>query len=163
MEKWDAKKALKALYAPPRKDFTFTDIPAFHYFMVDGGGGPGSPAYAEAVEALYAAAYTLKFMSKAEGRDYVVPPLQALWWAEDMSDFITGRKENWLWTVMLLIPPFVAADSARKAIDTARAKKGLPGLSLIRVEELAEGTCAQILHIGSYEDEAPTLHRLHHA
>lgn len=159
--KWDAKKALKTLYSPPRTDFEFIEVPPLTYFMVDGEHGPDTPSYAEAVQALYAASYTLKFASKARGQDYVVPPLEALWWADDYSVFLARDKSRWLWTAMILIPPFVEAGMPEAAIETALAKKGLSGLSRVRVGELREGLSAQILHIGSYEDETPTLQRLH--
>lgn len=155
--KWDARKALKQLYAPPRTEFEFIKIPPLTYFMINGTRGPDGPEYAPAVEALYTASYTLKFMSKAAGADYVVPPLEGLWWADDYADFTTRNKANWLWTMMILIPPFV-----EPAMAAAQAKKGIEALSRLRVAELREGLSAQILHIGSYEDETPVLHRLHH-
>ena len=163
MDKYDIKKALKPLYNAPAGRFVQVDIPAMRYLMIDGAGDPNtSPDYAAAVEALYTASYTLKFKSKAElGRDYVVPPLEGLWWAEDLSDFVARRKDRWLWTMMIAVPEFVPVTAAKQAIAQAIEKKGLPALSQLRLEVLEEGLVVQTLHVGAYDDEGPTLRRLH--
>lgn len=165
MEKYDIKKACKGLYGAPAGAFVRLDMPAMHYFMIDGAGDPNTAAeYAAAVEALYTASYTLKFMSKAElGRDYVVPPLEGLWWAEDLSDFVARRKDRWRWTMMIAVPEFVGRAMADAAVAKAREKKGLAALSQLRYERLEEGPVVQTLHVGSYDDEGPVLQRLHEA
>jgi hypothetical protein len=106
VDKIDFKKTLKSLYQPPIGRFVLIDVPPTTYFMVDGEGDPNTArAYVDAVEALYAASYTLKFMAKKElERDYVVPPLEGLWWADDMSTFISRQKDKWSWTMMIVIP-----------------------------------------------------------
>lgn len=163
MEKTDVRKQLKALYNPSSNRFEIIDVPPLAYFMVDGSGDPNtSAAYAEAVEALYAASYTLKFMSKAAlSRDYVVPPLEGLWWAEDMTTFVSREKGKWSWTMMIMIPDFIDHATAEQAIEAAAKKKGLPALGRVRVERLEEGRCVQIMHVGSYDEEGPVLKRLH--
>lgn len=163
MLKVDYKKQLSQLYSAPADRFVIIDVPELAYFMVDGSGDPNvSAAYMEAIEALYAASYTLKFHSKnALKRDYVVPPLEAVWWSEDMDDFAARRKDRWQWTLMIMVPDFIGADLAATAINMAKARKDLPGLARIRYARLTEGCCVQILHIGSYDDEGPTLARLH--
>ncbi len=164
MAKLDVKKTEKSLYAPPSKDFQLVDVPPMRFFMVDGAGSPGSaPAYKEAIEGLYAASYTLKFMVKKErGLDYVVPPLEGLWWADDMDTFVTRQKDLWKWTMMIRIPDEVADGAPAQALFEADRKKSLPAIRRIRVETFAEGRSVQILHVGSYDAEGPTLHRLHH-
>src|SRR6478735_5949410 len=109
MEKIDLKKQYKTLYSAPVGDFSILDVPPLTYFAIDGAGDPNAaPEYTAAVEALYAASYTLKFMSKETlKRDYVVPPLEGLWWADDMADFITRRKDRWRWRMMILVPDFI--------------------------------------------------------
>lgn len=165
MDKYDIKKACKALYGAPAGRFEQVEMPAMQYLMIDGAGDPNTaPGYVAAVEALYTASYTLKFMSKAElKRDYVVPPLEGLWWAEDWSDFVARRKERWRWTMMIAVPEFVPAAMAEKAIAQAIEKKGLAALSKLRVERLEEGSVVQTLHVGPYDDEGPTLQTLHEA
>lgn len=153
MDKIDLKKLHKALYSAPAGRFVLIDVPPLRYLMVDGAGDPNrAPAYRAAVETLYGAAYTLKFISKRAGRDYVVPPLEGLWWAEDMEDFVRRRKDRWQWTLMLLVPDFVEPAMIAQAIGER------PGL---KVETLEEGRAVQTLHIGSYDDEGPLLAKLH--
>lgn len=164
MSKIDFKKTLKQFYNPPAGRFTVVDVPPMSFLMIDGAGDPNTAvAYTEAVEALMAAAFKTKFLSKQElGRDYVVPPLEGLWWAEDWQAFTTRRdKEQWSWTMMVMTPDWVAADMVSTAVAEVEAAKGLPGLARLRLETYAEGLSVQILHIGSYEDEAPVLQRMH--
>jgi hypothetical protein len=165
MTKLDVRKAQKALYTPSAREFQLVDVPPMLFLMIDGAGDPATaPAYKEAVEALYPVAYTLKFQVKTEqGLDYVVPPLEGLWWADDPSAFVDGRRDLWRWTMMIRVPDGVAEDAPAQALFEAERKKGLPAIRRIRVETLAEGRCAQILHVGPYADEGPTLARLHDA
>ncbi|MHA7270316.1 GyrI-like domain-containing protein [Arthrobacter sp. HLT1-20] len=164
MDKYDVKKAHKELFAPSAKDFSLVDVPWAQYLAIDGHGNPGtSAAYTEALEALYATAYGVKFASKnGLGRDFVVAPLEGLWWAADMGAFTAGDKDQWDWTMMISQPGWITQDLVAGAVEQAAAKKkALPGLDRLRVMELEEGLCVQILHIGPYDDEAPTLARLH--
>ena len=165
MEKVDFKKLLKHLYQPGKKDFELVDVPEMQFLMVDGHGDPNNaPEYQQALEALYAVAYKIKFVSKRElERDYVVPPLEGLWWAEDMDSFMVGRdKSQWDWTMMIMTPDWITADLYQRALDVVAAGKEPPAaLDKLRLEPYHEGLSAQILHIGSYDDEAPTLARLH--
>ena len=99
MRKMDLKIAHKPLYSAPSKDFALVEAPPLTYLMFDGAGDPNTaPVYAQAIEALYSLSYTLKFMSKrAFDRDYVVGPLEGLWWSDDMNDFTARRKDRWSW------------------------------------------------------------------
>ncbi len=162
MEKIDFKKTLKALYDAPTDRFVLIDVPRMRFVKVDGHGDPNAaPAYHQAVEWLYSVSYAMKFAAKAStNRDYVVPPLEGLWWAEDPSDFVARRKERWNWTMMIMAPDFVAHDLFEAAVAKTTKKRGLPPESL-RLEAYDEGPSLQILHIGSYDDEGPILARLH--
>jgi hypothetical protein len=160
----DLKRELRHLYSPSRKEFEVVEVPPMSFLMVDGHGDPNvAPAYQAAVEALYAVAYGLKFMSKRElGMDYVVPPLEGLWWAEDMSAFTSMRdKSAWDWTMMIMQPTWIGIEMVDQAQREVAKKKDLPGLEGLRFESYHEGLSVQILHVGAYEDEAPTLERLH--
>lgn len=163
MEKIDIKKQYKTLYSGRVGEFIALDMPPLAYFSVDGAGDPNAvPEYAAAVEALYAASYTLKFMSKESlKRDYVVPPLEGLWWADDMADFTARRKDRWRWRMMILVPDFIGETMAKEAITRAHEKKRLPALSKVQFLHLEEGKAVQTLHIGSYDDEGPILKKLH--
>lgn len=152
-------------YAAKKGEFRVLEIPPQRYLMIDGHGDPNSsPQFAEAVESLYPVAYTVKFASKnALGRDYVVPPLEGRWWAADMSTFTTARdKSQWDWTMMLLVPEWIADDLVRDALSAVGAKKKRPPrLQDVRVETLDEGLCIQTLHVGAFDDEATLLEYLH--
>lgn len=161
--KIDLKKDLDC-YQARRGEFRVLDVPPLTYLVVDGQGDPNTaPEYADALAALYPVAYTLKFASKRElDRDYVVPPLEALWWAEDMAAFTSDRdKSRWSWTAMLMIPDWVPSEAYDEALAQV-ARKGAPAaLGKVRRETLHEGRCVQTLHVGSYDDEAPVLAAMH--
>lgn len=150
-------------YRATRGTFRVLDVPPMQYLMLDGHGDPNSPQFADALETLYPVAYTLKFASKRElGRDYVVPPLEGLWWAQDMDAFTTARdKSAWDWTVMLMVPDWLGPDVVARAVEQVAAKGRPARLDDVRLEPLAEGTCVQTLHVGSFDDEADVLAHLH--
>ena len=164
MTKIDLKKELKQLYRASAKDVVQVDVPALTYLMVDGQGDPNtSPEYAQAIEALYSVAYTAKFMVKKgpQATDYAVMPLEGLWWADDMSAFTSNDRSRWKWTMMIMQPAFVSRELIAAAIAEVRKKKSLPAIDRLRLETYAEGACAQILHVGPYTEEGPTIERLH--
>jgi hypothetical protein len=167
MDKIDFKKQLKHLYHPTQKDFLLVEVPEMQYLMMDGHGDPNTaPDYQQALEALYGVAYKIKFISKKQlNRDYVVPPLEGLWWAEDMDSFtITRDKSQWDWTMMIMTPEWITGEVCRQALEEVGQGKEPPSaLDKLRMENYTEGLSVQILHIGSYDDEAPTLARLHNA
>ena len=165
MTKIDFKKQLNHLYNPSKKEFSVVDVPAMQFLMVDGHGTPGiSQAYQDALEALYAVAYKIKFASKLElEKDYAVPPLEGLWWADNMDTFTTARdKSQWDWTMMIMQPDWITNTLFAEACATVKKQKDPTALSKLRLETYAEGLSIQIMHIGSYDDEGPILHTLHH-
>ncbi len=164
MEKTDLRKELKALYLPSAKTIAEVQVPPLTYLMVDGQGDPNTSAdYAAAVEALFAVSYTAKFMLKKgpEKRDYAVMPLEGLWWADDHTAFHSGDRASWQWTMMILQPAFVPQAVLRAAMAEVTAKKRLPAVVQLRIEAFEEGRCAQILHVGPFTTEGPTIERLH--
>jgi hypothetical protein len=163
MQTSDIKKERKGLYAPKRSDFELVDVPDMGFLMIDGHGDPNtSAAYRQAVEALYTASYAVRAAAKARlGRVHTVAPLEGLWSAEDWDVFRTRDKGAWDWTMMIAQPDWITLELVDEALPAAARKKELPALGLIRFERYAEGHSAQILHVGSYDDEGPTLERLH--
>ncbi|GGL27836.1 MULTISPECIES: GyrI-like domain-containing protein [Caulobacter] len=161
MEKLDLKKTRKALFTAPLGRFVTIEAPPVSYLMVDGHGDPNTvPAYRLAVESLYTTAFTIKFASKANGRDFVVPPLEGLWSAPDPESFTARRKDEWDWTMTIMLPDPVDDEAFQAARSKALEKLGgLPGS--LRLERLEEGLCLQALHVGAYDDEGPLLARLH--
>ncbi|MGH3349145.1 MAG: GyrI-like domain-containing protein [Nocardioides sp.] len=161
-EKTDLKKTLDSFRAR-RGEFRRLEVPPLPYLMVDGHGDPNAGGeYAEALGALYPVAYKLKFASKSQDRDYVVPPLEALWWADDMDAFTRSRdKSRWDWTAMIMTPAWITEQMVEDAKTAAAAKDRPASLDKIRLETLEEGTCVQTLHLGSYDEEGPVLEELH--
>jgi len=157
MEKLDFKTADKALYSGRAGRVDRLTLPALDFLMIDGQGDPNSsPAYAAAIQALYGLSYGLKFAAKAAlGRDHVVGPLEGLWWAEDMADFITNRRDGWRWTMMIRQPGWITT----AMLEEVRTAKAIT--APVRLERLAEGLCLQTLHVGPYAEEGPTIARLH--
>ena len=161
MEKPDLKKTRKPLFTAPLGRFVTIQAPPVFYLMVDGHGDPNTaPAYRLAVESLYATAFTIKFASKANGKDFVVPPLEGLWSAPDPESFTARRKDEWDWTLMIMVPDHVDEEIFLAARTRAREKLGALPESL-RLESLEEGLCLQTLHVGGYDDEGPLLAKLH--
>jgi len=145
-------------YRARRGDFRIIDLPGAGYLMADGHGDPNTaPAFTQAVQALYPVAYKLKFASKTElGRDYVVPPLEGLWWSDDPAAFTTARdKSRWDWTLMLMVPDWIGPAMVDAAMERAGAGDA------VRWETLSEGRCVQTLHVGSFDEEAGVLAELH--
>jgi hypothetical protein len=164
MSKIDFKKEFKALYLPSAKEVVSVDVPSMNFLMIDGMGDPNkSKDYQDAIEALYSVSYTIKFMIKKGkiGHDYGVMPLEGLWWADDMADFLKMKKDLWRWTAMIMQPDFITREMYEQASDEAGKKKELPALSKMRFENFHEGKSAQILYIGSFAAEGPTIKKIH--
>jgi hypothetical protein len=160
-EKLDLKRAEADWYSAPRGEWADAVFPAYPYLMVDGQGSPGDGTdYARALGVLYPLAYAVKFHSKRNlGRDYAVPPLEGLWWADDRDAYTQGgRRDEWRWTLMLMLPGWITAAD----VAAARASKPALDLSAVRMASHEEGRCLSRLHIGPFADEAPVLHDLHH-
>jgi hypothetical protein len=164
MAKIDLKKEYKYLYTPSVRRVVEVDVPAFNFLMIDGMGDPNtSQAYSQAIEALFSVSYKVKFMIKkgADAIDYAVMPLEGLWWADDMSVFASNDKSNWKWTMMIMQPAFVDQNIIDEAISEVQKKKNISAISELRFEAFTEGRCAQILHIGPFSEEGPTIQRVH--
>lgn len=163
-EKIEMLQDLKHLYRPSPKEPVLVEVPTLNFIALDGSGDPNnSPLYQDTLQSLYQLAFTVKFaIKKAAGQDFQVMPLEGLWWAEDMTDFLTRAKDNWIWTMMIAQPPVVTPEW----IETARAqilakKDPAPRISKVRFIPYAEGTAVQIMHIGPYSAEGPNVQRIH--
>jgi hypothetical protein len=162
MNKMDLKKELKPFYTASAEEAALVTTWPLNYLMFNGYGDPNvNPEFQAGVEALYTASYTLKFMLKKEQElDWVVPPLEGLWWML-MADLDLERRDDWRWTVMIPQPTEVTPELLEEAVAAARRKKDLPALEKLRLETYNEGPAAQILHVGPYSEEGPSIDRLH--
>lgn len=168
MKTLDLKKDLKAFYTPSARKVEFIEVPRFQFLMVDGAIEPGmepgnSPLFHENMEALYGAAYTLKFTFKKREKDpvdYPVMAMEGLWDARD-GKFDINIKDNWDYTLMILVPDLITGNDFEDALSQMRVKKGdLPGLARLRLDTFEEGSCVQTMHIGPYATEPETLERM---
>lgn len=162
VQKIDWKKELKSLYNPPKQN-GLIDVPPMNYLMIDGKGNPNtSPDFQAAIEALFSVSYTVKFLSKKAGQDYVVMPLEGLWYMDNMADFLSSSKDDWKWTAMIMQPSHITREMIEEAIDAARKKKNAPAaIDKLRFETYEEGRSVQILYVGPFDDEHPTIVKLH--
>ncbi len=160
-DKIDLKKEYKKFYNPSGKAPEIVEVPEFKYLMID-GQGIGNEEYQFSIQALFGVSYKTKFMIKKErGIDYSVMPLEGLWWAENMDDFINNKKESWKWTLMIMQPDFVTAEIIQKAIKEVKTKKNNERLDYLRLENYKEGLSGQIMHIGPYSEEHENIMRIH--
>ena len=164
-KKIDFKKKFPLLYSAKVNKPVMVEVPPMKFYMVDGHGDPNSSQeYKKAIETLYAVAYTLKMKivkKKTPSKDYVVPPLEGLWYMDNMTNWSMDTKDDWDWTMMIRIPDFVSEKNITLAIEMATELKNPPAIKKLQVESYEEGQAAQILHIGAYDDEPPTIIQLH--
>jgi hypothetical protein len=163
MQKIDYKKEYKTLYTPSTKTVSLVQVPEMNFLKLDGEGDPNTAvSYHLAIEALYSVSYTLKFMVKQGPMaiDYGVMPLEGLWWSQNMATFMED-KSTWQWTMIIMQPEFITPDLIQEAIQQAQKKKENPMLSQLRFESYNEGKAAQIMHIGTFDSEGPTVAKVH--
>src|SRR3989344_5711836 len=163
MDKIDFKKDFKELYGTGQTP-ALVNVPRMKFLMTDGKGEPtGSTEFQNAVEALYGLSFTIKFDLKKEGTtpEYSVAPLEGLWWMANCKPFDMRTRSQWRWTLMIAQPTHIKDINVIRAIKTLRSKKQNPAIEHVRFSAFEEGRCAQILHIGPYAEEAPTITRLH--
>jgi Uncharacterized conserved protein len=163
MEKIDLRKQFKELYSPSKKEFALVTVPPLQYLCIDGIGNPNtSERYQQVIAALYGLSYTLKFsLKKSQGLDYTVMGLEGLWWMPDMNYFSMDRKEEWCWTMMIMQPDFITPDDLADARHQLTLKGKGALTSEVRLERVEEGQCVQIMYIGAYDDEPPTIAAMH--
>jgi len=166
MEKLDLRKQLASLYKASAREPALVEVPALNYLMIDGRGDPDTtPAFMQAIEALYGLSYTLKFGLKArEGLDWRVMGLEGLWWSKGKDPgeaFRKGERARWQWTLIIPQPDFVTRAFVEEARAELLARREMPAAKLVRLERLEEGPSAQILHVGPYAEEAPTIDLMH--
>jgi len=164
MDKLDFKKEYKDLYLPTQTPMLI-DVPEMRFIMVDGRGVPGSERYQAALQTLYALSFTIK-MSKMSGQqpdgyvEYVVPPLEGLWWCDGGKVKWPQSKSEWLWTSMIRQPEFVTDEVFAWAVSQCREKKPDVDVSHARFMSFTEGLCVHIMHVGSYDDESRSMAKI---
>jgi hypothetical protein len=157
--KLDLKRAMRRLYYPPVGQPVLVDVPEMRYLMVDGRGGPADPAFQQAIGALFAASFTAKFAVKRRdpNDDFTVMPLEAMFWTP--GDGPPSDPHELSWTAMIVQPPAVTDELAHGAIGET-LDRGLPAAARVRIERFREGLAAQVMHVGPYDEEEPTIEKL---
>jgi hypothetical protein len=164
----DLRKRLAPLYSPPTHP-VLVDVPELGYLAVDGRGAPPDDAaedtteFQQAFGVLYPVVYTIKFALKREGTIVPILPLEALWFSRDDGSFdMNASREDWGWRALLPVSDEVTPEVFERAVAEVRRKKGdLPMLSAVRLIRWEEGRCAQVMHVGPYAAEPPTIEALH--
>jgi hypothetical protein len=166
-KKIDLRRELKHLYRPPRMEVVGVEVPEMRFLQIDGEGDPNtSEAFRGATEALYSLSYALKFaVKKEQGIDYGVMPLEGLWWTEkgdtDLEE-IQEDRSAWRWTLLIMQPEWATQERFERALASTQKKKNLADLSRVRFERFGEGRAAQVLHVGPFAEEGPTIERIDH-
>lgn len=159
MTKLDLTKADKAYYTAKITP-QIVDVKPYNYLSISGVSAPEDKVFMSAIEAIYAVAYGVKFAYKEENKDFIVPKMEAQWWVEGELPFDQTPREDWHWNIVIPMPDFVNKAAVESAIQSAIVKKGSPQISEVEFKPLNEGKSVQILHNGSYEEEALTLEKL---
>ena len=158
----DLKARLKELYLPPAEEFVLMDVPEMRFAAIDGRDATDRSALDHAVKWLFAAIYPIKRIARERmGKSFVEPPLEGLWWADDMQDFVSGNRDKLSWRMMIVYEPdWLTPEMFEDAVATTQARLGAPPASL-RIESLHEGLSAQIMHVGPPGGLASAVARLH--
>lgn len=167
MEKLDLRKQFKQLYLPSAKAVAIVDVPEFKFVMIDGMIHAGekvdaSPEFSQAMEAMYGISYTLKFASKLRKEnpiDYTVMALEALWWVKG-DDFEFGKSDDWYFTALMMQPDHITAEMFEDARQQLSKKRPHPAIAKLRFAPFTEGLSVQVMHLGPYSAEAPTIERM---
>lgn len=164
--KLDYKKEYKDLYMPKAKP-SIIDVPPMNFIMIDGTGDPNIEGgeYKHAVELLYSLSYSIKMSKMGDNKidgyfEYVVPPLEGLWWLSDNSQFDFSMKKKFCWTAMIRQPEFVTEEVFKWACSEISKKKPELDTSKARLQLFKEGLCVQIMHIGPFDDEPQTIEKI---
>ena len=160
-EKVDLFRTLRDEYAAPSSPVLVT-VGEGTYLAIEGQGVPGGEEFQAKVGALYAVAYTIKMTRRFGGQqDYVVGKLEAQWWGEGEGEALDGLpREQWRWRLLIRTPGFVGEEELERAVAVLLEKGKQAEVAQVRLEKMAEGTCAQMLHVGPYDREHETVARM---
>lgn len=164
IEKLDLQKTDANYYKASKKP-ELKDLDSYYYLTASGRCSPEAPEFMHAIEKLYAVAYGIKFLCKAQDMDFVVPKMEGFWWIdggyEAQQKFTETPRDQWNWKIVIRMPDFVEGDHYYRAIQQVKTKNPmLLSDDEIKLELINEGRCVQILHIGSYEDETPNIMKM---
>ena len=157
--KLDLYKEFKSEYVTPKQP-VFVVVGPARYLSIIGQGAPGGEQFRSHIAALYSVAFTLKMTEKLAGNDYKVCHLEGQWWAENGSDFRTHQPKEWKWRLLLRVPEFITRTEVDAAIKTVIEKGKSALANEVKLEELTEGRCVQMLHVGPYPEEKGSIEKM---
>ncbi|NEC16224.1 hypothetical protein G3I34_28920 [Streptomyces sp. SID8014] len=162
MRNYDVKKDRRDLYTATTS-FAPVDVPTMNFLMADGAGSPNtSRLHTDIVQALYATAYAVRALAVEElGRKHTVGPLEGLWWSEDPRAFVDRDEDAWQWRLLIVQPDWITRDLFEAGLGRAVEEKAPAAAGRVRFDAFHEGPAVQVLHVGPYDEEGPTLARLH--
>lgn len=155
-------KRMNELYKPPVNQFIVLDVPEISYMMIDGDGNPDSEAFQNSMKWLYSVVHFIKPLVKKEmGKRFVEPPLECLFWADSIQDFVSGNKDKWKWRVMIVyVPELISQKDFEEAVSKVEQKLG-DTPETFRIENIEEGKSVQIMHVGEYAEIQAVCHKLY--
>lgn len=164
MEKLDLTKKHKSYYTSKAKP-EIVEIEPARYLSINGKGDPSGDTFSRKIQALYATAYAIKFTFKSAGKDFIVSKLEGLWWFDEnkysglsmVDASVKVPRNEWEYLLLIRIPDFINKQDVLNGIETTLSKKQLTLAKGIEYYEMAEGKCAQVLHIGPFSKEPETL------
>jgi len=160
----EKKQETKRFLSPSSTEAEIVEIPEMNFIMIDGKGNPGSSGeFQNAMGALYSVYFTLMPLARKEKPKikFTFQPSEGLYWFDDNSEFQIEKMEGLNWTLMMMVPDEITKELLEKAVEQVKTKKQNPALSKVRLDKLNEGKSAQIMHIGPYSAEGPTIEKLH--
>jgi hypothetical protein len=152
---------LGELYLPPKGKFTLVDVPEVRYAVINGKGDPEKGKTEEAAKWLYSVVHLVKpFVKERMGKNFVEPPLEYQFWADDERDFVEGNKDKWYWRVMIVFIDWITRERFEEAAAKVEGKLG-PAPGTLQLKNLYEGKCVQIMHVGDYGEVAAICKKLY--
>ena len=159
MKKIDLTKTEKSYYQA-KSDPRMVQLKEYQYLTIQGVSSPEDPIFTDSIASLYAVAYGIKFFYKPAGKDFVVPKLEGQWWVEGQLPFDQTPRDQWHWRLMIPLPGFVTPTAFNQVLPQVARKKKLDRISQVKWDSLNEGRSVQILHVGSYENEADSIGKI---
>lgn len=159
MTKIDLTKKYKTYYTA-KKSPQMVEFGKVNYLSIEGTGEPAGEEYTRKLEALYPLAYAVKNLSKKTSQDFVVPKLEGLWWVESDKHALEVPRGEWRWKLLIRLPSFITPQTVEEAKMLVLKKKNIELVKEICFEEINEGKCVQIMHIGPYASEPETIAKM---
>jgi hypothetical protein len=156
MDKIDLTKKYKDYYSAKSKP-ELVDFGKVLYLTITGKGEPAGEEFQQKTQALYPVAYDIKKLCKVEDKDFAVPKLEGLWWADNNKPFLSVPRSQWQWKLLIRMPDFIKEDMQQQSIKEVAAKKKISQAQNVKLENIDEGKLVSMMHVGPYATEAESI------